>query len=1713
MRLLRLMGIVVMLLSAGQAWAQGFELPGLSADSERFAAGLTRRFPAGGTAAQRAGAEQRAQQAEGRKDWAAAIAAWEERLGMGDVRPEMWLALGRAALARVPADPAKALLAAQRNFDIVPAGEPEVASLQLMADALRAQERWVQVIQVLEAVAERLPNDAATRTALVEARRTAGMMLRRVRVEPEAEPARACLSFTVAPQVGNSWQPEDWVRAEPAIPGLAVVRERDQLCVAGLPWGQRTRLVLRGGMPGAGGVNLRADLPVDVSMPDRRARIAFDQRAFILPRGAAPRVSVGTMNIETLHLRLVRVSERGLVPLTQNTRLGEELSGWQAEEIPESRGRVVWEGRADVPRFQRNRMQRTVLPLPEALTGFGPGLFVLIARNAADGQQNTQDTAALPIMATDLGLTAWRGSEGLAVQARGLGDARPKPGVKVALMARNNDILAEVETGADGVVRFGGALLRGEGPVAPVALHAQLGEDLVALDLEAASFDLSDRGVTGRDYPGPVDAFLWLDRGIYRPGEVVNLSLLPRDPSGRVLDLPIRLRLKRPNGQVAAETVPERGPEGVVLWPIRLSAGAPAGGWVVEALTDPNRPPIATIPFQVEAFVPERLEVKAGPAPGPLTAGAPLSLPVEARFLYGAPGAGLTGSAEMRLAVDPEPFEAWKGWRFGLAEEPFDGGLQSFEIGAADAQGKGSVQLSLPNLPDTSRPLRAEVAVVMAEPGGRGSKAAATVPVLSVQPFVALRPGFRDGSVDDGAEAVVEAALVSPTGEALAGRLRARLVRERPSWRLTVINGTARYATVWQDEPVDSAELTAAPGRPARFARRVGFGRYRLEVTQPGGMGIASLRFRSGWTGSDDPAVPDKVDVAADRRGYAAGETARLRVTPPFAGRASIAVLTGRVLSVRDVDVPAGGAEVEVPVEAAWGPGAWVAVTVFRPGEAAAGAQGAAAASGATAPRRAIGLAWVGLDPAARQLEVALEGEALLRPRQRVEVPVRVANAGGSAWLTLAAVDEGILRLTRFRSPDPAAHFLGRRKLGLDIRDDYGRLIAPAEGEATVLRQGGDDDLDTAGVQPPQRVVSLFSGVVAVGADGRVVVPLDLPEFNGELRLMAVAWSGERVGSGSRAVTVRDPVVAEALLPRFLAPGDEARMPVLLHNLDLPGGGVRASVTVEGPLSVEGGGSLGGELAQGARALPAATLRVTGAGEGVVRVAVSGPGGYSATHESRFTLRSPRALSREVLAGSVPAGGMTRVGPDLARFFPGTASVRATWGQPVRYDPAALMRVNVDFPFACGEQAASRLMALLGFEAAPDRDLGMQRSVAQILDKQRFDGSLALWSTNGPADSFVTSYGAEALLRARAAGVVVPEAPLEALLKSIRDDADNRSYDEPLEKAVQAYRMHVLAMAGRGLPGAARRLFEILDELPTPLAKAQLASAFARMGDRPRAEEAFAAALSAPARRPWHEDYGSAARDSLAVALLLKESGVLAGRVAEAVSRLPGAELTPEAASTQEASWAVLLAASLGRDGRPVRVSLGGRELAQAPVVSAVLDGAAEVRNLGDRAVPQAVSVAGLPVQPPAAGRQGLRILRRFFNTDGSAVNLDTLRQNQVFVMQVEARSETGEMHRAMVQQGLPAGWEIVGRLPEGEVAGMPFLGELTAAEAFPALDDRFAAAVTLTPQAPVARYAVRVRAVTAGQFELPGAEVRDMYRPGFFARQNAGRIAVEAVP
>ncbi len=1700
--LVAVLAIVLTGLHAAAALADYAPPPGLPADAQHYQAELRRRAPAGATPAARHAAEAQAAAATDKQDWAAAAAALEQRVALGQETPAQWLALARALLATTPPDAKKAAEAAWIGYSGQPDGK-QVPALLLLADALRALDHADQAVAALERAEEQAPADAAVKRRLAEARRAAGLYVRAVRTDADADPPRACITFSVAPVRRSDFNAQDWVRLDPPQAGAAVTREADKICVAGIAAGTTVKLTLRGGLPGEDGLALARDVALQVAMPNRPPTIAFDTRLFVLPRGQSPTVSLSTVNVSSVALKLFRLTERNIPTLLREVKLGEAVERWTAEHVGDESGSMVWHGSAPVPAWQANKTAHTALPFPDALLTAGPGLYALVAA-PGDGTPTWNAGAVQLVLRTDLAPTVWRGADGLTVQMRSYADATLRAGVKLQLLARNNDILGETVTDADGVARFAAPLLAGEGGLAPAVLHAfGPDNDFAALDLNVAAFDLSDRGVTGAPDPGPLDAFVWLDRGIYRPGETVQVMALLRDNAGLPADIPAQVTVKRPNGQVFVTATPARAADASLHLPVTLSGGAAAGTWTVEVRADPDAPPIGHAEFRVDAFVPDRMAVDIATLPAAVTPGTPVEIPITARFLYGAPAAGLTGKASYTLTADPAPFPAYEAYHFGLVDEAYAPQTQETDLPETDAQGHTRFALAIAQAPDTTRPLKADLAIEVDDPSGHGSRAAASLPVRGGGPLLGIRPAFRDDAVNAGAEAGFDIVALRPDGTPMPLAARLRLVRERPDWHIVLRNRLARYEVVYRDEPVESRDIAIPAGAPLHVAKTLDWGRYRIEVTQPGGLAATSYRFRSGWTDSDSPDVPDRVDVSAGRRAVPAGESVTLHIAPPFAGEATVAVLTDKVLSLRTLRVPAAGADVDVPVAATWGPGAYVAVHMYRAG---AGMR----------PGRAIGLTWVGVDPAARTLPLALSAPDRAPPRARATIAVTTAPG---AWVTLAAVDEGILRLTRFASPDPAAHYLGRRALGIDIRDDWGRLLAPAEGDATALKQGGDEG---SFVLPdiPQRTVTLFTPPAQADAQGKLAIPLDLPDFNGQVRLMAVGWRGSRIGAANADMIVRDPLVAEALLPRFLAPGDDARLAVLLHSLDLPQGESAVTLSTDGPLSVTGPTRLAVTLEPGAQAIPVTVLHAAGAGRGVLHMDIAAPSGFHIRRDSAITIRPSRAPVTVTAAQELAPGAEALLAPagGTDGFIAGTWRMTGTFGAPVRYDSAALVRALTDYPYACLEQSTSRglPLALLpdGPAAGEDRAVRLQVAVQAVLDRQRYDGAFGLWSASGEAQEWLSAYAMEFLLRARTAGAAVPDAAIADGLKYLAEDTENGE-DTPETLAARAYHLYVLALGGQGKPGAARVLAEHIDTLPTPLARAQIGAALALAHDRPRAEAAFGAAVDAPVRAWWWTDYGTTLRDQAAMAVLLKESGLLPDRLAKLVASLPGADLSPEAVSTQEDAWLAAAAAVLGRDGRGVHVALGGGALpATAPgrTLAVRLLAPAAVRNLGDKPLYASVSITGVPAVPPPAARSQMRVSRRFLALDGSPVDLDHLTQNTVFVLLLEGRAEDAQDHHALVSQGLPAGWEIAGRMAAGPAAGLPWLGELSETEAQPAADDRFAAVVALTGDKPGFRVAVRVRAVTPGDYELPGADLTDMYRPGLFARQNAGRIKVLAV-
>lgn len=424
--------LFVCLLLAGLGSAHGFQLPGLDRDADAYANSLTARSPAGGTPAARRTAEQKAEEAEKKRDWPAAAAAWEARIALGDAKASHWMSLAQAQLRRTPAEPARALQAAWQNFTLSDGGVSEVPALLVIADALKVMNRPAQAIQALEAAVERAPTDSRLRQALADTRRATGVLVSRLNTEPEAEPARACLGFSVAPIRRDDFMPADWVRLEPPRPAAAVTREGDQICVSGLPNGETTRIILRAGLPGMDGLTLQRDTAVAVAMGNRRPRIFFDQRMFVLPRGQAPAITLNTVNLSAVKLTLARLTERNIVSFIRGSRLGEEIETYTADTIADETGRVVWQGSADVPVWQTNKVARTALPVPDALASAGPGMYALIAR-AGDGTTQGYPSSVQMIIRTDLAPTVWRGSDGLTIQVRGYSDAAPRAGVRLEL--------------------------------------------------------------------------------------------------------------------------------------------------------------------------------------------------------------------------------------------------------------------------------------------------------------------------------------------------------------------------------------------------------------------------------------------------------------------------------------------------------------------------------------------------------------------------------------------------------------------------------------------------------------------------------------------------------------------------------------------------------------------------------------------------------------------------------------------------------------------------------------------------------------------------------------------------------------------------------------------------------------------------------------------------------------------------------------------------------------------------------------------------------------------------------------------------------------------------------------------------------------------------------------------------------------------------------
>lgn len=1578
-----------------------------------------------------------------------------------------------------------------------------------MAYALEDQGRGRLMIDALRQ-AQALQFERDTEAALDEAIGKYGFRVVDTKIESDSATPRICAIFS-----------EDLVQAGMdytsfvQLPNtqLVVTVSEQQLCVDGVEHGNRYRIVLREGLPAASGEKLIHPVDLTLYVRDRAPAVRFVGRAYVLPRIGDIAIPLETVNMAQVELKLSRIDDRNLMRTIQSGLMDSAFSQDGNDFVSSEIGTRVWFGTAEVAQ-DLNRDMLTRLPLGDVLQNEPAGLYALTAASA-DGDREISSATQWFVL-SDLGVATYLGNDGLTVVVRGLGDANAIVDAEVTLVSRSNAVLGKAQTDADGAVRFESGLTRGVGGNAPALVTVGQGDDMTFLSLTDAAFDLSDRGVEGREPSPPIDVFLATDRGAYRAGDTVHLTALMRDQTALGLpDIPLIAVMTRPDGVEYSRTISVDDRAGGHVFALPVAATAPRGTWRIAVLVDSDAPPLASTTVLVEDFLPERIDFDLK-LPETIRLGDVPDLRVDARYLFGAVGAGLDVEGEALLRASGR-LDGFPGYRFGQYDARFDARLNYLDVVTTDADGVAILPVEMPEV-EASQPLELRVTARVKEGSGRPVERQVTAPVLPNRPMIGIKPLF-DGVIGENAQAPFALIALNPDLSAADMTVQWTINKVDTRYQWYSLDGRWDWEPTTTRTRIATGEATLGAS-PVRVGAAVQWGQHEIIVESLGAdYAVASDDFYAGWyapASVDD--TPDLLEASLDAASYAVGDTATFRIVPRYAGQAVVTVMSDRLIAMKTVPVVEGENLITLPVTEEWGAGAYVSASVMRPMSVAEKRN----------PARALGLGYAQVEPGTKALSVSLSAPETMQPRGPLDVGIQVDGIaeGETAYVTLAAVDLGILNLTGFEAPDPKGYYFGQRKLGVELRDVYGRLIDGLNGAMGTVRSGGDA-MPVAGLQSPpptEELVTYFTGPVQVDADGQAQVSFDLPAFNGTIRVMAIAWSGTGIGQADKDVIVRDPVVVTASVPRFLAPGDQSRLLLEIVHADGPAGEMGLSVAASG-LALVSQIPPSFTLAEGGKQVFEIPFAAFDVGTHKIDVTLTTPDGRKLLKSLTVpvVLNDPEvsAISRfELAAGST----FTFSDAVFDGLVTGSGKATLSAGPLARFDVPGLLNTLDRYPYGCTEQIASRVLPLLYLDGVAEA-MGLAtrngisdritKAIAEITANQAANGAFGLWGPSS-GDMWLDAYVTDLLTRARTAGYAVPDVAYDNAVANLRN-AVNYYPDFDEGGADLAYAFYVLAREGAASVGDLRYYADQkAGSFSTPLALAQMGAAMAQYGDQPRADVLFDRAgrmlfaqIAEQEKIVWRSDYGTYRRDTAAVLALLVEAKSnaidrdrLMGYIGTDASR----------ASTQEAAWTLLAANALVGDFAASGLTIDG-VAPNGPVVqlrdAQTNTAPVTIANTGERATEITVTTFGVPSVPQPAGGNGYAIERTYATMEGERINLTEVPLGTRLVVVLTVTPFGRQEARLMVTDPLPAGFEIdnPNLIEGGDINGLDWV-DTVYAETAEFRADRFLAAVDWQSDQPF-QLAYIVRAVSPGQFHHPAASVEDMYRPQMNARTDAGQVRV----
>ena len=1354
---------------------------------------------------------------------------------------------------------------------------------------------------------------------------------------------------------------------------------------------------------------------------------------------------------------------------------------------------------------------------------------------------NSDRIAACNIFASNLGMIVKRNSlNKLWIAVNNILDTKPVAKAQVTIYNFQLQPIGKGETNGEGLVEI---TPKGV-PFIAVAEADKQKAYVRVVDGEEQSVSRFDVG--GKDIQKGLKGFIYGERGVWRPGDTLHISFMLEDREKRIPDKhPVALEIYNPRGQFYTKMISTQGTNGFYTFAVPTQADDPTGLWNAYVKVGGTA---FHKSLRIETIKPNRLKITLA-LPTILQASSKdVYAPLTSSWLTGATASRLKAKVEMSLSKVNTQFKNYGQYLFNNPATDFTTVRADVFNGVLDAEGRAGVNIQLPVATGAPGMLNATLTTRVFEPGGDASIYSQTVPFSPFTSYVGINLNQPKGKyIETDKDHVFDIVTVNDQGQPV-NRSNLEYKIYRISWSWWWENGEESFGTYINNSsitPVASGNLQTTGGK-ASFKFRINYpdwGRYLVYVKDresghaTGGTVYIDWPDWRGRSNKTDPSGIKMLAFSLDKDSYEIGETATAIIPAAAGGRALVSLENGStVLQQQWLEVSdQGDTKLTFKITPEMAPNVYLHISLLQPH----------AQTVNDLPIRMYGIAPVFVTNRQTILQPQIKMPEVLRPETDFNVTVS-EKSGKPMTYTLAIVDDGLLDLTNFKTPDPWNEFYAREALGIRTWDMYDDVLGASGGRySSLFSTGGDASLKPADAKANRfKPVVKFIGPFYLAKGKQQTHTLKLPMYVGSVRAMVVAGQDGAYGNAEKTAFVRTPLMLLSTLPRVLSTQEEITVPVNVFAMENQVKNVTVSLEASGAgVQITGNRQQSLTFDQPGDQLAYFTLK-TGSKTGKATIHLTASGNGQQTKETiEIEVRNPNPVVTLRNSQWIEAGQEAELSYTLAGSSSANNQVQLEVSRIPSVDISRRFDFLYNYQHHCTEQLTSKALPLLfvsQFKAVDEQEAekiktNVQEAIRQIYARQLPNGGFVYWPGNAVADEWITSYTGMFLTLAQEKGYAVHPNVLNKWKRFQRAAAQNWRMPQEASnwqiwqsELQQAFRLYTLALAGAPEYGAMNRM----KEQPglSIQAKWRLAAAYALTGKmKPAGELVYNAETTVIPYSSMNLIYGSSDRDEAMIleTLILMKRDRDALQQAKKVSQNLAQE---NWFSTQSTAFALMAMGRLAEqlsgtldftwswNGKQQPAVKSAKAVFEKEIATSPKSGTVSVKNQGKGALSvDLITRTQLLNDTLPAIADNIRLDVKYTDMAGSPISVEDIRQGTDFMSAVTLSniSGTSDYSNLALTHIIPSGWEIYNERMIVPEASSSNSNEANTPESSAdkytykdIRDDRVLTYFDLR-RGESKTFTVRLQATYAGNFILPAIQCEAMYDAAVQARTKAGRTTV----